>query len=105
MRTNRSDVPVWKTAQHGRLARAPVLPLKPVVARPNESPEPRPLDWDQAVRAAKARLTEQCVLPDTMDDPLVADQVAWLAALLCAYDKLADEVDRMEAHANETSVN
>jgi hypothetical protein len=104
MRINRSYVPVWKTAQHGRLARSPERPVKPVVDRCNDSREPRPLDWDQAVRAAKARLNEQCVLPDTMDHPLVADQVAWLAGLLCAYGKLADEVDRMEARADATPI-
>src|SRR5271167_5032860 len=102
MRINRSYVPVWKTAQHGRLARFPARPVKPGVAGCNDLREPRPLDWDQAVRAAKARLNEQCVLPDTMDHPLVADQAAWLAGLLCAYGKLADEVDHMEARADAT---
>ena len=104
MRINRSYVPVWKTAQHGRLARFPARPVKPGVAGCNDLREPRPLDWDQAVRAAKARLNEQCVLPDTMDHPLVADQAAWLAGLLCAYGKLADEVDHMEARADATPI-
>jgi hypothetical protein len=101
MRINRSYVPVWKTARHGRVVRFPAPPHKPVVARSDDRREPRPLDWDQEVRAARARLSEQCVRPDTMNHPLVADQVVWLAALLCAYGKRAEEVGHMKARADE----
>ncbi len=74
------------------------------IARHNHPPEPGPLDWGHAVRAAKARLKEQYVLPDTASDPLLADEIEWLAALLCAYSKLADEVDRMQARMDEPPV-
>ncbi len=73
-------------------------------ARHNHPPEFGPLNWDQAVRAAAARLAEEDVPPDTASDPLLAGHTAWLAGLLCAYGKLADEVDRMQARAYELPV-
>jgi hypothetical protein len=63
-----------------------------------------PLDWNQALQVAAARLGEQYILADTAKHPLLADQVQWLAALLCAYGKLAEEVDRMQARAAEPPV-
>ena len=61
--------------------------------------EPAPLDWNQALQVAAARLGEQYILPGTAKHPLLADQVEWLAALLCAYRKLAEEVDRIQVQA------
>lgn len=58
-----------------------------------------PLDWDHALHAAAARLKEQYVLPETADHPLLAGEVQWLAVLLCAYGRLAEEVDRACGHA------
>jgi len=74
------------------------------IARHNHPPEARPLDWDDAVGAAKARLNEPDVLPDTASDPVLADAIEWLAAMLCAYGKLADEVDRMQARVDQLPV-
>jgi hypothetical protein len=39
-------------------------------------------EWNQAVRAAAARLNEGWILPETECDPAAAEE---LAALLCAY--------------------
>ncbi len=111
MRTNRSDLRVGKTiqhdgpsGQHDGPSEPPVLPLKPVGIRPEKPPELRPLDWNLSVSAAKARLNEQSLAPDTMDHPLMADQVMWLAALLCAYGKPADREDRKEPPAKDPPV-
>ncbi len=49
-------------------------------------------------------LGEQYIPPDTAKHPLLADQVEWLAALQCAYGKLAEVVDRMQARAAELPV-
>jgi len=73
-------------------------------ARHNHPPESGPLDWDHAVQAATMRLQEEDIMPDTASHPLLADQAARLAALLCAYGMLADETDRMQARLAEPSV-
>jgi hypothetical protein len=65
------------------------------------SPKYRPLDWNLAVRVAAARLSEQAILPDTMGYALLTGEAQRLAALLCAYGKLAEEADRMQRRADE----
>jgi hypothetical protein len=49
--------------------------------------------------AAEARLNEVRIEPGTGDHPLVAGAAVELAAELCAYGMLADEVDHMRARA------
>ncbi len=70
----------------------------------NHPPESAHLDWDHAVRTATALLQEQLVLPDAAGHPLLTDQAASLAALLCAFGKLAEGVDRMDARINQPLV-
>ena len=53
-----------------------------------------PLDWREAMRAATARLNEGWELPETRCHSAVEEE---LAAFLCAYGMLGDEVDRMHA--------
>jgi hypothetical protein len=60
----------------------------------NHSLQALRLDWGQAVRATTARLDEGWELPETKCDPAVEEE---LAALLCAYGVLGDEVGRMDA--------
>ena len=52
------------------------------------------LDWRHAVRAAAARLDRGWELAETKCDPAVEEE---LAAFLCAYGVLGDEVDRLDA--------
>jgi hypothetical protein len=59
----------------------------------------RPLDWDSAVRAAAARLDEGWELPETKCDPMLQEE---LAAFLCAYDMLGEEVEHMDAGPEKT---
>ncbi len=75
--------------------------MSSTAAHPSHPPNRSPLDWDLAVRVAAARLKETYVLPDTAGLPTPAAAVQRLAALLCAYGKLAEEADRMQAHAAE----
>ena len=51
------------------------------------------LDWGQAVRAATARRDQGWELAETKCDPAVEEE---LAALLCAYGVLGEEVDRLD---------
>jgi hypothetical protein len=74
----------------------------------DHSPGSEPLDWDQAVRVAATRLNEQHVVPDTMGHKLLGDETErlgdeaeGLAALLCAYGKLAEEVACRHPPADE----
>ncbi len=95
MRENRGDFIARATAKRpgaaGPPARAPELDVGQV-----KSPhEPRPLDWKEAVHAAEARLNEVRIAPGTGDHPVVASAAVELAAELCAYGMLADEVDHM----------
>jgi hypothetical protein len=60
----------------------------------NHSLQAPRLDWGRAVRAATARLDEGWELPETKCDPAVEEE---LAAFLCAYGVLGDEVDRIDS--------
>jgi hypothetical protein len=68
-----------------------------------ESP-PLDLAWDDAIRAAAARLKESWLLPETRNHPAVAALAVELAAFLCAYGLLADEVRRGRAQADNPAV-
>jgi len=80
--------PTWRREARSRL---------PEVVPVNRKREEPPLDWRQALWAAASRLNETWILPTTRGHPAVADMAARLAMLVCAYGKLAEEVDRMEA--------
>jgi hypothetical protein len=58
------------------------------------------LDWDDAVRAAAARLDEGWELSDTKCGPQVEEE---LAAFLCAYGMLGEAVERMDAGCDRRS--
>jgi hypothetical protein len=60
----------------------------------NHSLQAPRLDWGQAVRAATARLDEGWELPETKCDPAVEEE---LAAFLCAYGVLGEEVERIDS--------
>ncbi len=51
-------------------------------------------DWKMAVRAAAARLSEHL---GSRDDPVAAALANELAALLCAYGLVDEELERMRA--------
>jgi hypothetical protein len=75
----------------------PVLPSQPHGDRFRNSPEPAPIDWDVALKAAAAMLDETFGAPGSLSDPLLADMVQDLAARLCAYDQIGAAVDHMHA--------
>src|ERR1019366_4049097 len=105
MRINRPDFAGWRTLNRRRVVRLPSQAPELHVAQFDHSLVRRPLDWGQAVRAAAARLNESRVLPDTNDQSVVEGMAERLAPLLVAYGKLAEEVDRMQAGADESPVN
>jgi hypothetical protein len=98
MRINRSDIAGWSTVEHHRVSRSR---LPAPGARSNLPVQARPLDWRLAVRAAAARLNETWGLADATAQPEMMDLAQQLAALLCAYGELPEEVERMEARAGE----
>ncbi len=55
------------------------------------------LDWTQAVRAATARLKEKLHIVDDGNIPELREMAEDLAVFICAYGRLAEEVERMEA--------
>jgi hypothetical protein len=60
----------------------------------------RPLDWNQAVDAAAARLEESWVRPDETGRMLASGLAGELAATLCAFGMMVDEFDHMHDHAD-----
>jgi len=61
-----------------------------------------PLDWKQAVLAATARLQDGWQLPETNCHLAMAPLEEELAAFLCAYGVIENEVDRLHAFRSET---
>jgi hypothetical protein len=66
------------------------------------SGEVSPLDWAQAVRAATARLHDGWESPETDCHLAMAELEEELAAFLCAYGVIGDEVDRLHAFRTAT---
>lgn len=99
IRIVRPVVAVQKSAEALGVAQLAALVVTPERDQPNNSQIRPLLDWDQAVRVATARLSEKFVMHDGKDSPAVAEMAQELAAFLCAYGKLAEEVDRMGARA------
>ena len=95
MRTDCPDLALRETARCGHVAPLPAPAHEPEVARRKDSLAAHPLDWDEAVRAAAARLSETWIQPDTKHHPVVRGLAQQLAALLCAYGELPGEADRM----------
>jgi hypothetical protein len=60
--------------------------------------DPRPLDWGHVVDAAAARLEESWVRPDSTGHMLASGLAEELAATLCAYGMVAEEVGHMHDH-------
>lgn len=94
-----SKTPVKSITQQPDAARPSASDLETrSEARPHDR---RPLDWGYAVEAAVARLEESWVWPDGtghMQSSGLADE---LAATLCAYGMVAEEVDHMHDHAGK----
>jgi hypothetical protein len=65
------------------------------VIEPHDAP---PLDWDQAVDAAAARLEEAWVRPDSTGHMVASGLAGEFAAMLCAYGMVAAEVAHMRDH-------
>lgn len=83
-----------------KLRSAEQLPARVIASEPDRlrnSPERPPLDWDQAMRVAKARLKEKLDVLEGDNNPAIAEMAEELAVFICAYGKLPEEVDRMEA--------
>ncbi|MGO8740142.1 hypothetical protein [Rhodoblastus sp.] len=55
------------------------------------------LDWSQAVCAATSRLKEKLNIVGGGDVPQLREMAEDLAVLICAYGRLAEEVERMMA--------
>jgi len=104
MQVNRVGVALRKSAQSWHIKRSPETSAHDLGARRYSSLEPEQFDWDHAVRAAAARLAEQYAVPDTAHHPLLAHQIEWLAALLTAFGKLAEEVSPMQTRMDEASL-
>jgi hypothetical protein len=77
-------------------------PARDTVGGPAMRPhDARPLDWDNAVHAAAARLEESWVLPDATGRMLSSGLAGELAATLCAFGMVAAEVEHMLDHADK----
>jgi hypothetical protein len=87
-----SKVPVETTTeQTGAQTDDTALPVLPH--------DPRPLDWGHVLDAAAARLEESWVRPDVTGHMLASGLADELAATLCAYGMVAEEVDHMHEHS------
>lgn len=100
MHTNRRNIALRTIAQSRRVARWPETP-GPDGLLLNPRPGPVLLDWEHAVRAAAARLAGQSASPDASVHPLIRGQAAWQAALITAFGKLAEEVERLRVRTME----
>jgi hypothetical protein len=98
------DVPVSKATEPPCAATSPARACAPDPVCLFRSPEPRPLDWDQAVCVAAALLDDGWVLSETRCYPAVTGLVEELAAFLCAYGLLEDGVDRASVRAGRWPV-
>jgi hypothetical protein len=98
-----TDRPTAASSRTAGAASTPATSAKapePDGHRLRNSPEPGPLDWDAAVRAASALLHRQSAPPGSIGDPAATDMAHDLAARLCAYDELASAVDHMLTQAD-----
>jgi len=75
----------------------PSASVPETVIHPHDS---RPLDWGHVVDAAAARLEESWVRPDNTGHMLASGLAEELAATLCAYGMVAEEVIHMHDHEN-----
>jgi hypothetical protein len=73
---------------------APISPKTTETGRFMRSLESGPTDWDEAVSAAAARLSDASVLPETRDHASGFGIEEELAALLCAYGVFSEDIDR-----------
>jgi hypothetical protein len=87
-------IPVKMVTEQPDAAGLPA-PLPGPATRPQD---PRPLDWGHVVDAAAARLEESWVRPDNTGHMLASGLAEELAATLCAYGMVAEEVDHMHHH-------
>lgn len=94
------------TSERICVANSPAVPTVPVIDCLKHLLESPPLepDWDDAVRAAAARLKESWLLPETQHHPAVAAPAVELGAFLCAYGLLAEEVRRSQAQVDNSAV-
>ena len=86
------NIYVSKTEQVGD-TRPVATAVEPGYGGSNDSA--KPLDWDHAREAAAARLIESSIAPDTIAHMEASGQADELAATLCAYGLLTEEVEHM----------
>ncbi len=101
-RALRSSAVAQKSAEPRVATRLLARTALPAVALLKNTPERPRLDWAQAVRIATARLREKMVAPEGDLGPAIKGMAEELAVFLCAYGKLPEEFDRLEART-ETS--
>lgn len=104
MRTRRPNDMARKTVERPCVPSLLARTSEPESGCLNHSLETRPVDWDQAMCAAAARLNEGWLLPETGNHPAVAELVWELAALMCAYGLVAEEVGRGPARASKLPI-
>ncbi len=98
IRRVRPNVAVRKSDEPRDVAQLPGRVVAPEPDCPKNLPNRPLLDWAQAVRVATARLKEKLDMLDGGGNiPEIAEMAEELAVFICAYGKLAEEVDRMEA--------
>lgn len=93
----RPDIVIGKSTETLSLAQLAVLVVAPELGRLKNSPEQPLPDWAEAVRVAAARLREKFGIDGDDSDPALTAMAQELAVFLCAYGKLAEEVDRLAA--------
>ncbi len=93
----RPNVAVRKSAEPRDVAQLLGRVVAPEPDCPKNLPNRPLLDWAQAVRVATARLKEKLDMLDGGNIPEMAEMAEELAVFICAYGKLAEEVDRLEA--------
>jgi hypothetical protein len=101
MWTNCSNGTARKTVEPAHAGNVLTPGPERIIECANRSAESRSLDWDQAVRAAVARLGEGWPETDTTGHSAAAGLAEELGALLCAYGLLAQEVHRGRDRADK----
>ena len=103
MQIDQPPIVVSKISQADRWVQLPVEASESCI-RPIDLPlEPRTLDWITAVDTAAVRLNEGFGLQYPMNDPVLIGLAQELAALLCAYGMVAEEIDGRQPHNSLSS--
>lgn len=97
VRVVRSNVAVRKSLEPRDVGQWPARGIAPEPDTAKNLTNRPLLDWSQAVRAATARLKEKLGIVGGGDIPQLREMAEELAVFICAYGRLAEEVERMEA--------